>query len=111
MSEEDLKAQIIDAAKVALRDFILDTLKDVQGDLAGYASAIMADFAKFLYQSVDRPAETVDRNLAHLRAQALLLAATRGLELVREAQETLKKIIEAAARVGLKALLAALAAA
>lgn len=107
MSETvDLKADIIDAAKIDLEKVLRETLDDIKGDVVLYGKELAQELGKWLWRWHQSPTEEAEKNLRHLRAKALLIAVRRGIIITRELQATLKNIVETVAKVALKALVA-----
>lgn len=111
--QDNVKAaaqEVIAKAQEEMKSLIAKILSDAKGDVKTYAVAIAEAYGKMLLKSIGKDDAVIDRNLKHLRAQALLLAAKNSLAIHKETQEAIKRVLEASAKILLKALVVALAA-
>lgn len=100
-------AEIVEALKSGFKDLLDDVLADAKGDVKAYAAQLAQEFGRYLWRSVKDKDATAKRNLTHLKAQVALIAVKREIVATRETMAKLSEIAEIAARIGIKALLAA----
>ena len=94
--------------KPLLQELIAEVWDKAQDDMREYAAAIAEDFAACLIRSYAQDDEVAQTNLAHLKAQAKLIAVKQRIILERKALEKLSKALGVAAQIALAALKAAL---
>jgi hypothetical protein len=109
MSEtnDNIKNDIVAAIKSEFEDIVKDTLSDAKGDVRAYDQQLTQEFGKYLWRAYQSGDDVARENLKDLKAQVLLIAVRREIIVERETIARLTEIVEIAARIALKALIAA----
>lgn len=107
-ASEVTRSEVVEGLKSGLLDVLADVLADARGDVKAYGALLVQEYGRYLWRSIKDHDDMARRNLAHLRAQVALLAVKREIVATRELMARITEIVEVAARVGTKALLAAL---
>jgi hypothetical protein len=106
-TNDNIKNDIVAAVKSAFEDIVRDALAGAKGDLKAYGQQLTQEFGKYLWRAYQGGDEVARENLKDLKAQVLLIAVRREIIVERETMARLKEIVEIAARIALKALIAA----
>jgi len=93
---------LIEGFRQAFQETLLDALKGIGGDITSYAAELSHDYALCLLKGLGKD-ENAQRNLDHLRAQVLLIAAKRQIILNRELRQTLVDLTLMLVKFGLRA--------
>jgi len=109
MSEtnNNIKNDIVAAIKSAFEDIVKDALADSKGAVKAYGQQLTQEFGKYLWRAYQDGDEVARENLKDLKAQVLLIAVRREIIVERETIARLQEIVEIAARIALKSLIAA----
>jgi hypothetical protein len=100
---------IIEAAKKEIEGLAGEVLPNLSSKEKLALKEISEEYAGYLRRSRSAPDAVAERNLAHLRAQVMLTIARHEIAVSRETMDMLQRIVVAAARIALKALMAAIA--
>jgi hypothetical protein len=109
MSEaiDNIKNNVVAALKSEFEGLVRETLADAKGDIKAYGQQLAQEYGKYLWRSLREGDDVAREALKDLKAQVLHLAVRREIIVMHETTERLKDMVSVAARVGLKALLAA----
>lgn len=107
MSEDNLKTSLVAALKEEFTALVMSTLADAKGDLKAYGQQLSQEYGKYLWRAYQGGDDVARENLKDLKAQVMQIAVRREIAVAHESIERLKYAVDIAAKIGLKALLAA----
>lgn len=106
-SAENLKTELVSALKSAFEELVHDALTGAKGDLKSYGQQLAQEYGKYLWRAYKDNDDVARENLKDLKAQVLHIAVRREIIVTYETIDKIKTILEVAAKIGLKALIAA----